>query len=138
MFSLIVALLFVSAKPLQKYFGIFYLSGFFKHKSTRNSKGPSSFNFFDRLRDNVLSQVVDRTEERIAKAIEEEEEKVKAREIDETERRQKMVESLLKFHREDQVSFSSTSFFVDCSKKSWTSFTTKITQNFVKRSSFLG
>ena len=84
----------------------------------------SSFNFFDRLRDNVLSRVVDRTEERIAKAIKEEEEKVKAREIDETERRQKMVESLLKFHREDQVSFSTTYFYVNCSKKSWTVFTT--------------
>jgi hypothetical protein len=62
------------------------------------------FNYFDRLRENVLSQVVDHTDERIAKAVEEEGQKVKAREIDETERRQKMVESLLKFHREDQVS----------------------------------
>ena len=94
----------------------------------------SSFNFFDRLRDNVLSRVVDRTEERIAKAIKEEEEKVKAREIDETERRQKMVESLLKFHREDQVSFSTTFFTLTVRKKAGPFLQL---YKIIKRSSFL-
>ena len=50
-----------------------------------------------------MSKVVDRTEETIAKAKAEEDQKLFARQTDETERRQKLVESLLKFHRDDQA-----------------------------------
>jgi hypothetical protein len=56
-----------------------------------------------RLRENVLSKVVDKTDEFIAKAISQEEKKELQKQVDETERRRKLVESLLKFHREDQA-----------------------------------
>jgi hypothetical protein len=55
------------------------------------------------LRQNVLSKVVDRTDEIIAKAQAEEDQRILAKQTEETERRQKLVESLLKFNRDDQA-----------------------------------
>ena len=60
-------------------------------------------NNFNRLRQNVLAKVVDRTDKTIAKAKAEEDQKLFAKEMEDTERRQQLVESLLKFHRDDQA-----------------------------------
>ena len=51
----------------------------------------------------MLAKVVDRTDETIAKAKAEEDQKLFAKEMEDTERRQQLVESLLKFHRDDQA-----------------------------------
>ena len=58
--------------------------------------------FKTRLRKNVLSKVVDKTDELIANAICQEEKKELKKELEQTERRRSLVESLLEFHREDQ------------------------------------
>ena len=63
---------------------------------------PLSHIFHSRLRENIVGKVVDRTDEFIAKAVHEEEIKQLQKELAETERRQKIVENLLKFHRDDQ------------------------------------
>ena len=54
------------------------------------------------MRENILGKAVDRTDEFIAKAVHEEEIKQLQKELAETERRQKIVENLLKFHHDDQ------------------------------------
>lgn len=55
-----------------------------------------------RLQDNVVSKVVDKTDERIAKKLAEEDDQLARQHAEAVRRRREMVEALLKFHHEDQ------------------------------------
>jgi len=54
------------------------------------------------LNENVLSKVVDKTDESIARARHEEEERIRLKNLNEIDRQRQMVESMLKFYHDDQ------------------------------------